>query len=208
MTVAPNQRRVLLVGDSHVHGLAAPFKALAKAAGWDVIHYSNIGKSTAWFARQNVLASLVAQYDPRVVVIVLGTNDEGAERNPSDYRRNIETVLLQAGHSKVVWIGPPTILRSAEEDEGAARRNNIIAQQPGMLAVDGRAITADLTPLRSPDGVHFTVRGYKSWAERIFARTLPVMNSVSTSFSWKHLVVSASLATLVLAGVYYTVSTR
>jgi len=193
---------VLLVGDSLVAGLAPHFKKLAEAVGWDVTSEANIGKSTRWYGRQSTISSLVAQTKPHLVVIVLGTNDELEEHAPSVYLQQIGKVLQQTGRAKVVWVGPPTIPRSPEEDAGSAARNRIIAQQK-VLLLDGRAMTHDLDAMRTPDGVHFTSQGSKIWAERIFTKVQPTMNVLAAPFAWKKLVVGASLAVAVLAGVWY-----
>jgi len=198
-----SDRKMLLVGDSHVVGLAKHFKNLAESAGWTFISYSNVGKSTAWFARQSVVEQLVKQHAPHVVVIVLGTNDEGAQHNAANYLKNAEEVISQAGRAKVLWISSPTIPRSEIEDSGAAKRNEILMQNLKVSTADGRALTADLNALRTPDGVHFTVQGSKVWAERIFAKTRPLLDSEAVLFSWKRFVVGAALAVAITASALY-----
>ena len=189
--------RVLLVGDSLVQGLAPRFKQLTEAAGGELVSLSSIGKSTFWYGQQTFIQDLVNQYNPRLVIIVLGTNDEGAEQDPTKYHRAIDAVLRQTGGKRVVWVGPPTIPRSADEDAGSAARNTLLAQHGGMVVFDGRALTSDLNDKRTPDGVHFTVAGSKVWAEHIFAKLQTVGRS--TPF-WKKAVAVASIASLVLMG--------
>lgn len=195
------QRRMLLVGDSLVGGLAPYLKGLVEPAGWGFTSASNVGKSTRWYGQQNIIASLVAQHAPQLVVIVLGTNDGGAESTPDRYRQFIADVVAQTGDAKVIWVGPPTIPRSAEDDRGSAARNRILADCPGIQAVDGRAMTDDLNAHRTPDGVHFTQAGSKIWAGRIFALIQNV--KVKTAANWKRVVGVLSLVGLAVAGVFY-----
>jgi lysophospholipase L1-like esterase len=160
-----NTLKLLVVGDSHVEGLGTYLSKGARLSRWGTYVYANRGKSTAWYANQTILRDLVHARQPNLILIVLGTNDIGQEDQPDVYRQKAQALLAQAGSTPVVWIGSPTIPRSQDEDNGAARRNEILAQIPGMTFVNARPMTSDLP--RTPDQVHFTMTGYKRWAERI-----------------------------------------
>lgn len=191
-----SRRRLLLVGDSHVVDLAPFLKPLVETAGWDFTSHGDVGKSTAWYGRQDILDELVQQYRPHLVVVVLGTNDEGAEGSPNRYRQQIDTVLRKLGGAKVVWVGTPTIPRSVEEDTGAAARNRILVQHPGLVAIDSRKLTGNLGALRTPDGVHFTRKGYEEWAKRIFTQTENLLRAKSSH--WRRWVAALSLVGIVV----------
>lgn len=195
-------RRLLLVGDSHVAGLAPVIKPFANTVGWDLLAHSDQGKDIRFFGQQPILDDLMRDYKPHLVVIVLGTNPSGTypEQSSARYHQQIADVLHKVKKAKVVWVGPPTILANAADEASSVARTKLLAQRTDMKLLDGREQTKDLNAYRTPDGFHFTAKGYELWGQRIFSG---LQTSLSQFSSWKTWISLLSLAGLVVAGVLF-----
>ena len=195
-------RRLLLVGDSHVVGLAPTLKPLVSAVGWDFRAHSDQGKDLRFFGQPPILDDLMSDYKPHLVVIVLGTNPSGAypEKSSARYHQQIADVLHKVKSAKVVWVGPPTILANAEDEASSVVRTYLLGQHGDMKFLNGREQTKDLNAYRTPDGFHFTAKGYELWGQRIFTG---LQTSLAQFSSWKTWISLLSLAGLVVAGVLF-----
>ena len=196
------QRRLLLVGDSHVAGLAPTLKPLVQAVGWDFLAHSEQGKDIRFFGQQSILDDLMSDYKPHLVVIVLGTNPSGTypEQSSARYHQQIGDVLHKVKQARVVWVGPPTILANAADEASSIARTKLLAQRTDMTLLNGREQTKDLNAYRTPDGFHFTAQGYELWGQRIFTGLQSMLSQFST---WKTWISLLSLAGLVIAGIMF-----
>ena len=186
---------VLIAGDSHVEGMGNYLKRGFEARGWTAVVYANRGKSTGWFAGQTVLRELVTVNKPDLVLLILGTNDEGQEDQPEVYMQKATLMLSQVNGTPTVWVMSPTIPRSEKENVGSATRNSILQklELPYLTLIDPRPFTSTLNAYRAGDGVHFTLKGYQKWADWIVKT---VTGKRSVVHSWKRLVSIASVLVL------------
>ena len=156
--------RVLLLGDSFANGLTAPMRSAATAAGWDFRVLAKDGTRIDHWAQSEGLTKLLTEYQPTLVFVVLGTNDEYMGPGVVDSRREAMHALLSKitvapGFREVVWVGPPTIPRPSNGVTDMLKD----ALEPAYF--DSRALEIP----RAGDGLHPTGAGYKKWAEAIWA---------------------------------------
>ncbi len=142
------------------------------------------------------MLEVIAQDDPDVVVVTLGSNDDqtltgdggvgpfGSPEWITEYRRRVGgmmDVVTGDGTRKLFWIGAP-IMRNEERSETRYRIINDIyreeaAKRPGRVryidiydryTVDGRYEDfVDGVQVRTPDGIHFSREGGDQIAQLI-----------------------------------------
>jgi lysophospholipase L1-like esterase len=168
--------RVLLIGDSLAVGMAPHFQALAKEAGVNFQSLAIVGTRIDQWASSAQLQKTLDQFQPELVMISLGTNDEYltgdavTRQRPaletlinkiSQYTRNADYGL---GPEWIVWIGPPTLPKPT---------NGIVAM---IQAAAGTPLaprfyyyhSEQLELPRGPDKLHPTARGYAGWAGAVW----------------------------------------
>lgn len=168
-------RRVLLIGDSLAVGMAPHFKALAKELGAKFEALALSGTRIDEWAKSAKLEQVLQTFQPELVLISLGTNDEYMQGNVvpqqekaldtlikkiSTYTRNSDYGL---GPEWIVWIGPPTLPKASNGIVEMIRR--------ASGGIPGRFYyypSDRLTIPRGPDKIHPTARGYAGWAGAIW----------------------------------------
>ena len=189
----PNQRpivwpqeRVLLIGDSLAVGLEAPIEQALRARNVAAFRSIAVGGTMinqwAWsgsHAQARQLDAALAEFQPTLVFISLGTNDE-ASRGVVDHKGDpakppygpgydvayarkdsIPKLAQKLAGVKSVWIGPPVTSRW----EPDRRFRDLIASYwPGRY-FNSEAITI----AKQPDKLHPTSSGYGTWRDSIFA---------------------------------------
>lgn len=174
---APRVRRgdrVLIVGDSLAVGLTPPLTALAKDGGVQLQSLAKEGTRIDQWSQSAALKEALDKFQPTLVLISLGTNDEymqgkdvGARQRP-ELQRLIELIdhfprKVDYGlgpEQGIVWIGPPTLPK--------AQTNGVVP----MILAEASALRARfryfpsqrLTIPRGADQIHPTARGYAAWA--------------------------------------------
>jgi len=157
--------RVVLIGDSHMEALAPNLGLLLVDQGMQVVHAeTNRGKSTAWYVQSGKLGELVRQYQPDMVIVELGTNDQPNTDYTAMLRGAVEQIR-SAGSPEIVWFGPSFATTSL-----ATRLDTVRARQQATLPNAG-VHWYDSWPMtregHGPDGVHFTQAGYRGWASKM-----------------------------------------
>ena len=170
--------RVLLIGDSLAVGMAPHFSALSKEAGIDLKTLATVGTRIDQWATNSELKKLLETFQPELVLISLGTNDEFMRGTDVVAKQQVQLEKLVAlltqwprsrdygmGPDHIVWIGPPALPSPPS---------------PGMVAMIQEGAGNALTPRyyyfhserlqlpRGPDQIHPTVRGYAGWAGAIW----------------------------------------
>jgi lysophospholipase L1-like esterase len=153
--------RVLWIGDSILEGMAPNLPDAYRESGWavDVRAESHSGWSTARWLREGDIARLVAEFNPFIVVVALGTNDEGEERNPDRYAANIQAMVDLIGSvngAATIWIGAFT-------GPGIAARYRVIESVLGDLSIDGSMLMPGVSMASE---IHPNAEGYKLLARR------------------------------------------
>lgn len=154
----------LLAGDSILDGMAlslpAAFQAVFPRA--EVHVEAETGASTRRWYTGEKFRQLVAEHRPGVVVVELGTNDEGSEGRAADYAELVGLMARDARlyGGRLLWVGP-------FNTDGAAReRWNIIRRTVGSAdSIDGLALAQGLP--RAPDGLHIQMGSYPELARRL-----------------------------------------
>jgi len=160
---------IVLVGDSHMEGVAPYLSPALTAQGHNVHVVARRGWSCGSYRRAGSYLRRRAR-GADLVVVLLGANDR--VRDDEEYREDLDWVLAQLGSAQVVWFGPPVAL----DPELDAWHFAATEAQPRLLPnsvewVDSRIDTADLT--HAPDSMHFLFSSYSEWASRIMIRLQP-----------------------------------
>jgi lysophospholipase L1-like esterase len=149
--------RVLLVGDSLAVGLAPHLRALAKEQRLPFDALSKEGTRIDQWAQSAALRQKLAQFQPTLVLVSLGTNDEylmgDAVQRQKPY---LEQLLQLVGSAELVWVGPPSLPKP--------RSNGIVALIRSLVPAEAYFPSETLQIPRGPDRLHPTARGYAAWA--------------------------------------------
>ena len=134
---------ILIVGDSILDGMSlslpSAFHEFFQSA--TVYVEAEVGAGTRRWYMGERFRSLVQSKHPGVVVVELGTNDEGAESRAADYAEIIGLMARDARTfgGRLIWIGP------FNTDSGARQRWEIIRRTVGSAdSVDGLALAQGL----------------------------------------------------------------
>lgn len=170
--------RVLLIGDSLAVGTAPHFATMAKEAGVDFKSLAIVGTRIDQWAASPELKSLLASFEPDLILVSLGTNDSFMQGADITSRQQAQLEKLLAlltsfsrskdyglGPEHIVWIGPPTlpnppspgIPKMIQDSSGSALAPRYYYFHSERL---------DLP--RGPDKIHPTARGYAGWAGAIW----------------------------------------
>lgn len=164
------RREVVMIGDSITVASAPLIVADAAGRGIEVAVHAEVGRRIAVGgdppAGTDVLADLLADADPTVVVVALGTNDIGQYATAEEYAGQIDELLdLLPDAVPLVWIN--TYLSSSpqrsqlfndalsaslgERGRASIGRWSVIARQDGVLR----------------DGIHPSDDGARRFAELV-----------------------------------------
>lgn len=173
MTILQPQKRVVLIGDSHMEALGPRLSRSLPQLGVTVLGATaNRGKSARWYVTQGIVPSLTRGAD--VVIFELGGNDASQHRLPEEHKRDVAALIGQARPAEVIWIGPGVTERAdLEAYRGPLRmaQKAIVRGAKGAW-IDSQGLTRK-SDLRS-DGVHFTMPGYDRWAALLQQRLATV----------------------------------
>lgn len=167
---ASSGRRVVMIGDSITVASTAALEAQARQLGIELTIRAEVGRRIA-VGRQpaagiDVLAEALADGEPDLLVIALGTNDVGKYSTVEEYAGQIEQCLaLMPGDVPLVWINAylsrspdsSATFNAALLETLQGRRNSTIgrwsdvAQQDGVLS----------------DGIHPTDDGARRFADLV-----------------------------------------
>ncbi len=153
---------ILLIGDSILQAMSlslpSSFSAVFPRA--EVHVESKTGASTRWWYTQEKLRWIVGARRPGVVVVELGTNDEGEENHEADYGEIIGLAARDARlyGARLLWIGP------FAPDSGSRARWEIIRRTVGSAdSIDGLQLAQGLPPV----GIHFREASYPELSRRL-----------------------------------------
>lgn len=154
--ILPGRSRLLLVGDSLAVGLAPPLRALSADARVTFDSIAKEGTRIDQWARSQVLADKLAQFQPTLILVSLGTNDEYLPSAAPQEPHLHELLERLRKAAPVAWIGPPTLPKSASNGVTPMIKANV--PRSHYFPSDSLQIP------RGPDGIHPTARGYAGWA--------------------------------------------
>ena len=164
--------RFLLIGDSLAEGLGVPLTdPNANVAGRVVSKRG--ARISAYVGNGNMVADLqrtLAEFQPTVVLVSLGTNDEAARlRDPyADIKKateaNVAALLKSLANYNVIWIGPPQL---PWENDTLFRQMLRQAVGPENYFASHLSHPVNNARIRANDGIHFTAKGYKDWLDAV-----------------------------------------
>ena len=164
--------RWLFIGDSILDGMAPSIASLyrSRRPRDSVTVLANSGWSTRRWLLDGQVASRVADERPDVVVVALGTNDEGEEGNAEGYGLVVDHLKAQASSrgAKVYWV-------TSFSGPGSAERYQVIR---GVLG-DERTISglALMSGVEMAGEIHPSVVGYPTLAKHmldaVWSRVVP-----------------------------------
>ena len=199
-------QRGLVVGDSHSRpgGVGPKLAQMLTEGGIPTQVVSHPGRGTSWFVsgRPSPLSRALAQNNPDLLVVILGSNDAHQARkdglSPSGRHRTgplatreatYKAALVKfvktakaAGVKHIVWVGPS---KMEDPPRGGASRHGAFLQPAAMrVASWQREVLAapvewhdshGLTrDLPTRDGLHFNTPEAAIWANRIASRISPL----------------------------------
>ena len=153
---------IVLLGDSLAEGMQSQFSALARKNHYLFSSKTKRG-STIDFWSKNI-ESIIAAEHPSILIVSLGTNDSFLQ-DPKSQVGHIQKIKKASieNNIKLAWIMPPEL---PERAAGKEMIRDIIQKEirPPDVVVE----VAESKNERSPDGIHFTTKGYKLWANSIW----------------------------------------
>jgi len=152
--------RVLLIGDSLAKGLDVHMRSLAKEEGVAYLGQGVSGSRLDQWAKNKWLDEALASFQPTLVLVSLGTNDEYLGPNAAATQAPYLRALLQkleATGADVVWIGVPTL-----PVRGGGVADLVEHEAPHHFP------SRDYRIPRGPDQLHPTAAGYAGWAGAIW----------------------------------------
>jgi len=107
------------------------------------------------------------QFQPDMVVFVLGTNDAYAQPGTplsEDVLVAVDSLVAKATDigAEVVWVGPPALSRASGLEPNHEYLSELSTSSPWFFN------SSSLDIPRGPDGLHPTVRGFGGWAGAIW----------------------------------------
>lgn len=172
----PNTSTLLLIGDSHAYGMAPVLKAIAAPQTVRLESYAIGGSNTRQWMTRGWLDYAVKKYNPKLILIILGTNDYGViwarscqkykEKEKKDKcgkdiylkRANKIVEYLKERNITSVWILPPKMRVATKIIDEAIKESN-----PDYIFN-----TKELNLPLEKDRVHVTYKGKKIWSKAIW----------------------------------------
>ena len=130
------------------------------------------------------ITSLIAQWHPDVVMVVLG--DTMAAYGQKEISTNwadeqVKTLTMTLGHTACIWIGPTWgeySPRYGKTDKRAREMATFLKSEVAPCTyIDGTQLMQPGSA-KTIDGVHLTGESYKVWAAGIVQQTMPVLEKL------------------------------
>lgn len=175
--------RILCFGDSNTYGydprgfFGGRYDAedrwvdlLAQHTGHECV---NAGANGREIPRNPYALRLLAECDPDIFLVMLGTNDllQGASAREAAARMEAFLTAMLPHCAKILLVSPPPLARGAwvdadalvEESRRLAEAYRLLAEKLGIPFADTRDWKIPL----SYDGVHFTEEGHRLFASHL-----------------------------------------
>jgi len=172
----PTGTQIIAFGDSLTLGIGASaghdyVSVLAQKVGRPILNRGVAGDTTADALAR--LQSNVLRYDPRIVIVFLGSNDVLRSVPGEETFANLAQILqqIQARGALVVLVEvcPPVV------GSKYGQQFKRLARQRGAVLVPNVFRGIFLDPKMKADEIHFNDKGYAVVAERIYAAMKPYL---------------------------------
>ncbi len=155
-------QRILLAGDSMAEGIELYFRKYCKQNGHTLKVCSWISSTTSSWAHKNKLRSLVKEYNPSYVILVLGSNELLA-KDLAGRQKYIEEIISEIPCKNYVWIGPPNWV----SDNGFTDLLNSVVGSGKYYSSKEIFLKEPLKSKRGPDKKHPSLEGFKVWTDSV-----------------------------------------
>lgn len=157
---AAQARRVLHFGDSMVPLVGNYLRPRFEAQGGQYAITSTSSSSTLSWAEGAQLREALAQHDPELVLISLGSNELYFTDDLAQRAAAIQAIVREVGGRACLWIGPPSWAKAR------AFLDTLEANLGSCSYFD----SAKLPMERQADGRHPTWGASHGWANRVWQR--------------------------------------
>ena len=171
--------KMVMVGDSITHGFPLKESPFAK---YSPFNYGQPGDSIQ-DAHYRLTRPELSKIKPKVVVIMLGTNNMTATGQPKEIADGVRAVVTK---TQAIWPGAHIILMgilpNGRNAELAAKASELIAKMDDGKTVHYLNIRDKFVPegdnwkYLKPDKVHLLPDGYKVWTEALEPVVSKLMN--------------------------------
>lgn len=172
---------------------------LMEPFGVDVVNtLANAGRSTAWYADQQLVERAVLTNNPDVVVFVLGGNDQCW--GEAEQEHAMRALVAQAAPARVVWVGPMSAAVADVDRRHACSTSysRAVARKLRIPFLDLRRYTPhDMYR----DGVHLTAAGYDQLSLDIAERLADLIRARSPGYGFA----LGAASFVAAAGIFYAV---
>lgn len=153
--------RVLAIGDSLAVGLSPYLAQLSSPRRVAFDSLAVVGTRIDQWSSNPVLQQKLADFQPTLVLVSLGTNDAymlGGASVAEQQRLKLRDLvaMIKAAGADYVWIGPPTL--------PAAKSPEVLGMIRSEVPSSRYYHSERLNLPRGPDGLHPTIKGYAGWA--------------------------------------------
>ena len=173
--------RILWIGDSHSEAswtLGGQTVTGLQQRGFESVkRVAHRGKGVHWYNNTGTLSREIAQFQPDLLIVLLGGNDAG-QATEAEYARALQGFVATAkngGVKRIIWFGPPRsdgpLAHKQPARQQIADWQRHYLGELGVEWTDSMDLTQDL-PTR--DGVHYSQPEYSVWS----ARALEVLDNV------------------------------
>ena len=157
-----SSQRILLAGDSMAEGIEMFFKKYCFQNHHTLKVFSWISSTTNSWALKNKLRTLVRQFDPTYVILVLGSNELLA-KDLTKRQEYIEEIISEIPCKNYVWIGPP----NWQEDNGLDELLRTCVGSNKYFSSKEIFLKEPLKSKRGPDKRHPNPEGFRVWTDSV-----------------------------------------
>lgn len=159
---APENTKVLHVGDSFAGALGKPLGELLEAAGVrSVLKHTDSSYLTDW-AWDGNLSKYLWKYNPDLVIVTLGANELEIVK-PELREKTVSKIVSTIGERPCVWVAIPLW-----DGPKNGLLDVIKAHSAPCLYLDTNTLLDTTKMARISDGVHPTTDARKAWADDVF----------------------------------------
>jgi hypothetical protein len=150
-----NNEKIFILGDSMGEGIAYGMQSIKKSYHLDVQSIAKCSTTTLYWMKNHELEAKIQTYKPKIVLVILGTNEWNGVNNGTKLRIMQLHDRLEKLDVSSIWITPPV--------PNSDQFYEMVRDVYGDNAYDFRNI--DLP--RGPDNIHPTIKGYIVWSKAI-----------------------------------------
>ena len=105
---APPRERIAMIGDTNAEFLGKPLSAIAESNNVDMVETPQRNSTVADWNEHEEWIAWLDEFDPTIVIIVLGTNEAALARKNDELTRSFQSLYerLSNDSRRVIWAKP------------------------------------------------------------------------------------------------------